>query len=224
MSSPAASTSGEHKKPAEQITFRFCSECSNMLYPKEDEAEHKLMFTCRTCNFSEEATSSCVFRNAMNNAAGETAGVTQDVGSDPTVGGRSSSSSASSSHLVGGNGSGREWSAGRPESAASDASVYASCLGCGRMIVCGVCGERFAMVPASTPERSDIVFLELGAMDSRLGTEESEAVEFLPVESISDLAAFMSQAEDFFGVDDMEMDEEPENAIPILTTGQTIAY
>ncbi|KAG7291145.1 hypothetical protein NEMBOFW57_001156 [Staphylotrichum longicolle] len=86
MSSPAASTSGDRKKPAEQITFRFCSECSNMLYPKEDEVDRKLMFTCRTCNFSEEATSSCIFRNTMNNAAGETAGVTQDVGSDPTPG------------------------------------------------------------------------------------------------------------------------------------------
>jgi DNA-directed RNA polymerase II subunit RPB9 len=27
-----------------------------------------------------------VFRNVLNNAVGETAGVTQDVGSDPTVG------------------------------------------------------------------------------------------------------------------------------------------
>ncbi|KAL2017524.1 hypothetical protein VTK56DRAFT_2016 [Thermocarpiscus australiensis] len=86
MASPAASASGGRgKKPLEQITFRFCSECSNMLYPKEDENEHKLMFTCRTCNFSEEATSSCIFRNILNNAAGETAGVTQDVGSDPTL-------------------------------------------------------------------------------------------------------------------------------------------
>ncbi|KAL2270530.1 hypothetical protein VTJ83DRAFT_2714 [Remersonia thermophila] len=86
MSSPAASASGgDNKNPAEQITFRFCSECSNMLYPKEDEAERKLMFTCRTCNFSEEATSSCIFRNTMNTSTGETAGVTQDVASDPTL-------------------------------------------------------------------------------------------------------------------------------------------
>ncbi len=56
-----------------------------MLYPKEDEDSHKLMFTCRTCQYTEEATSSCVFRHVLNSAAGETAGVTQDVGSDPTV-------------------------------------------------------------------------------------------------------------------------------------------
>ncbi|KAH8671971.1 hypothetical protein BGZ60DRAFT_527407 [Tricladium varicosporioides] len=85
MASPASSA-GEEKKNMEQITFRFCSECSNMLYPKEDPDTHRLNFACRTCQYSEEATSACVFRNILNNAVGETAGVTQDVGSDPTVG------------------------------------------------------------------------------------------------------------------------------------------
>ncbi|KAK8058768.1 hypothetical protein PG994_009216 [Apiospora phragmitis] len=75
----------QKKAPFEQVTFRFCSECSNMLYPKEDEDSHKLQFTCRTCQYTEEANSTCVFRNVMNNAVGETAGVTQDVGSDPTL-------------------------------------------------------------------------------------------------------------------------------------------
>lgn len=56
-----------------------------MLYPKEDKQTTKLMFACRTCQYSEEAQSSCVFRNNMYNTVGETAGVTQDVGSDPTV-------------------------------------------------------------------------------------------------------------------------------------------
>ncbi|KAL7626486.1 hypothetical protein AAE478_003258 [Parahypoxylon ruwenzoriense] len=96
MSSPASTTGDDApKNNLEQITFRFCSECSNMLYPKEDEDAHKLQFTCRTCQYTEEATSSCVFRNVMNNAAGETAGVTQDVGSDPTVRNVSSSSQIS---------------------------------------------------------------------------------------------------------------------------------
>lgn len=63
-----------------------------MLYPKEDKQTTKLMFACRTCQYSEEAQSSCVFRNNMYNTVGETAGVTQDVGSDPTVGDPSSSS------------------------------------------------------------------------------------------------------------------------------------
>ncbi|KAK2624818.1 hypothetical protein QTJ16_006011 [Diplocarpon rosae] len=85
MASPASSAGSGPKKNMEQITFRFCSECSNMLYPKEDPDTHRLQFACRTCQYSEEATSSCVFRNILNNAVGETAGVTQDVGSDPTL-------------------------------------------------------------------------------------------------------------------------------------------
>ncbi|PFH58768.1 hypothetical protein XA68_13230 [Ophiocordyceps unilateralis] len=88
MATPQSTTSqddGSGAKKLEQITFRFCSECSNMLYPKEDKDAHSLQFTCRTCQYTEEASSSCVFRNVLNNSAGETAGVTQDVGSDPTV-------------------------------------------------------------------------------------------------------------------------------------------
>lgn len=87
MATPQSTTSHEDSgsRKLEQITFRFCSECSNMLYPKEDEDAHKLQFTCRTCQYTEEAQSTCVFRNVLSNSAGETAGVTQDVGSDPTV-------------------------------------------------------------------------------------------------------------------------------------------
>ncbi|KAL8986826.1 MAG: hypothetical protein Q9177_003916 [Variospora cf. flavescens] len=59
---------------------------SNMLYAKEDRINNKLMFACRTCQYSEDAASACVFRNSIYNVIGETAGVTQDVGSDPTVG------------------------------------------------------------------------------------------------------------------------------------------
>lgn len=87
MSSPAPSQAGAGlpKKKLEPIPFKFCPECSNMLYPKEDVSRRKLMWVCRTCQYSEDATSTCVYRNILNNSAGETAGVTQDVTSDPTV-------------------------------------------------------------------------------------------------------------------------------------------
>ncbi|KAF4456726.1 DNA-directed RNA polymerase II chain RPB9 [Fusarium albosuccineum] len=88
MATPQSTTSYEGAsgdKKLEQITFRFCSECSNMLYPQENTLDSKLQFTCRTCQYSEDAQSTCVFRNVLNTSAGETAGVTQDVGSDPTV-------------------------------------------------------------------------------------------------------------------------------------------
>lgn len=199
MSSPAASASGDRKKPAEQITFRFCSECSNMLYPKEDENDHKLMFTCRTCSFSEEATSSCIFRNVLNNAAGETAGVTQDVGSDPTVG----SSLASCSCSI------------RPGDSESSAGLatYVSCLHCGRMVVCECCGIRFAVLPICDQTPSpDTEMSDFRIFDNKgLGLED---VEILACEDIADLASFMANTQDFFGLEDMdvdELDEEPEN-------------
>lgn len=82
MASPAPSDSDAKR---EQITFRFCPECSNMLYPKEDPDSRQLLYTCRTCQFMEQSATTCVFRNVLNSASGETAGVTQDVASDPTV-------------------------------------------------------------------------------------------------------------------------------------------
>lgn len=57
-----------------------------MLYPVEDKEEQKLIFNCRICNKSEDATAFCVYRNELSNTIGETAGITQDVGQDPTVG------------------------------------------------------------------------------------------------------------------------------------------
>ena len=59
---------------------------ANLLFPKEDKETHELMFACQTCQYSEKASSSCVYRNNLDTSIGETAGVTQDVGSDPTVG------------------------------------------------------------------------------------------------------------------------------------------
>ena len=93
-----------------------------MLYPKEDRDNSTLMFACRTCTFAEPASSSCVFRNILYNTVGETAGVTQDVGSDPTVGTSNSDSDYSNSD--------------------SDfPSNFGLCILCGEEISCSVCGE-----------------------------------------------------------------------------------
>ncbi|OJK03411.1 hypothetical protein ASPACDRAFT_39028 [Aspergillus aculeatus ATCC 16872] len=85
MSASPASSAGGETKSADQIHFRFCRECSNLLYPKEDRVNNRLMFTCRTCHVGEPATSYCVYQNKLNTQVGDTAGVTTDVGSDPTV-------------------------------------------------------------------------------------------------------------------------------------------
>lgn len=87
MATPQSiSSQGSSKfRKYEQIVSQFCPECSNQLYPKEDVQRRKLLYVCRTCQYAEEAKSYCVYRNILNNSAAETAGVTQDVGSDPTV-------------------------------------------------------------------------------------------------------------------------------------------
>jgi DNA-directed RNA polymerase II subunit RPB9 len=231
MSSPAASATGERKNPAEQITFRFCSECSNMLYPKEDEVDRKLMFTCRTCNFSEEATSSCIFRNAMNNAAGETAGVTQDVGSDPTVG----SPSLLDSY---GDVSGRWGSGSSGMSSSSNTSTgsacISTCLSCGCMIVCDTCGDHFSMLAADsgTPELELDRASLLGAdQDVDMLDEDDlldvnlDDVEIVPWsgDSLDELGLFMSRQEDMFGLSDIDFgtDQKPENVLmPVVLQAQ----
>ncbi|TPX19046.1 uncharacterized protein E0L32_011290 [Thyridium curvatum] len=147
MASPQSTTSHDDnrvnsKKNLEQITFRFCSECSNMLYPKEDEDSHKLQFTCRTCQYTEEATSTCVFRNVLNNAAGETAGVTQDVGSDPTVGIPSPFS---------------------PTTAASCNILL--CMVCSCEIKCSVCGEHNAVQVARPSDLESMTTATTAAED-----------------------------------------------------------
>jgi len=86
MSSPAADyESKDTTEPNKQILFRFCSGCSNLLFPKEDKAENRLLFACRTCAFTEEAASSCVMRHEIASTVGATAGVTAEVAQDPTL-------------------------------------------------------------------------------------------------------------------------------------------
>ncbi|KAL4958595.1 hypothetical protein BDW69DRAFT_153918 [Aspergillus filifer] len=83
-SSPSPSAAGDNKQ-SDQIHFKFCRECSNLLYPKEDRINNRLMFTCRTCHVGEPATSYCIYQNKLSSQVGDTAGVTQDVGNDPTL-------------------------------------------------------------------------------------------------------------------------------------------
>lgn len=56
-----------------------------MLYPAEDRERNKLMYNCKTCNYTEDATEPIVYRNDLSVAAGNTAGITQDIDQDPTV-------------------------------------------------------------------------------------------------------------------------------------------
>jgi len=56
-----------------------------MLYPKEDRIAHSLLYACRNCDFWAPADEPLVHRHELLTNAGETAGVTTDVGADPTL-------------------------------------------------------------------------------------------------------------------------------------------
>ncbi|PVH17702.1 DNA-directed RNA polymerase II subunit RPB9 [Candidozyma duobushaemuli] len=66
-------------------SFRFCAECNNMLYPREDKDNARLLYSCRNCDYTELAENAKVYRHELITNIGETAGVVQDIGSDPTL-------------------------------------------------------------------------------------------------------------------------------------------
>ncbi|KAK3120702.1 hypothetical protein QOZ80_9AG0692330 [Eleusine coracana subsp. coracana] len=67
-------------------TMKFCRECNNILYPKEDRENRTLLFACRNCDHQEVSDSNLVYRNVVDHAAGEfTQVLYEDVASDPTL-------------------------------------------------------------------------------------------------------------------------------------------
>lgn len=66
-------------------TFHYCIECNNMLYPREEKSQKRLLYACRNCDYSEVAKNLCIFRNELRSSLVETVGVTADLGSDPTL-------------------------------------------------------------------------------------------------------------------------------------------
>ena len=112
-----------------------------MLYPKEDPATNTLMFACRTCQFSEEANTSCIYRNSLKETIAETPGNVQDVAQDPTVG--DTYSSFDSDY----------------DSAMEDAEgldvIPDMCTYCGQEILCPFCEkptDRGVILEAEDPE------------------------------------------------------------------------
>ncbi|AOW07320.1 YALIA101S02e06502g1_1 [Yarrowia lipolytica] len=67
------------------MTSRFCLECNNMLYPREDKEDRKLLFACRNCPYTEFASTPLVFKHQLITNIEETAGVTTGIGADPTL-------------------------------------------------------------------------------------------------------------------------------------------
>ncbi|KAK0366896.1 DNA-directed RNA polymerase II core subunit rpb9 [Friedmanniomyces endolithicus] len=138
---PQAESQGKKK-----ISFRFCRECSNMLYPREDHINNKLMFNCRMCNYSENADVTCIYRNALKEEIAETAGNTDDVEDDPTVGADDDDELPDYNY----------------DSAMDMEDVYAKeevpemCTLCGKEILCPTCGRPSAnMIALETDDPDD---------------------------------------------------------------------
>lgn len=152
-SSPIKSTSGsaangkasEQSPSASSMKSRSLTPkpSSNLLYPKEDRVTSQLMFTCRTCHVGEPASSYCVYQNTLNSQVGDTAGVTQDVGSDPTVGPHPGLFSCGFLSLPG------------------------FCTCCGRELECSVCGNKFFKGPVTPTQAALVADLENLEMEAR---------------------------------------------------------
>ncbi|KAK8252332.1 hypothetical protein HDK77DRAFT_479319 [Phyllosticta capitalensis] len=136
--SPAPSDSNNEPK---KITFRFCEDCSNLLYPRENKETNTLQFACRTCSYETEAQSSCIYRNELSNTAAETAGVTSDLGQDPTV-----SSSAMHPNIMPTTNTYPNHHMDNDDDDDMDldslADVPSFCTMCGQEIFCGICGQE----------------------------------------------------------------------------------
>ncbi|WVZ19854.1 hypothetical protein V8G54_007176 [Vigna mungo] len=70
---------------AKMSTMKFCRECNNILYPKEDRDQKILLYACRNCDHQEVADNFCVYRNEIHHSVGERTQVLQDVAADPTL-------------------------------------------------------------------------------------------------------------------------------------------
>ncbi|KAJ3315245.1 DNA-directed RNA polymerase II core subunit rpb9 [Boothiomyces sp. JEL0838] len=62
----------------------FCSECNNMLYPKEDRQNRHLLFACRNCDHQEDATQFTVFKHVITHTPLEQSSAMVDLSGDPT--------------------------------------------------------------------------------------------------------------------------------------------
>ncbi|VDM32593.1 unnamed protein product [Hydatigera taeniaeformis] len=75
----------EEDVKSEGVGILFCSECNNMLYPKEDKRHKRLMYACRNCEFMQPADNPRIYVNRMEQDIDELALIVPDVVHDPTL-------------------------------------------------------------------------------------------------------------------------------------------
>ena len=61
------------------VGIRFCQECNNMLYPKEDKSNKVLLYACRNCDYRQMADSCCIYVNKIMHEVDELTNIVTDV-------------------------------------------------------------------------------------------------------------------------------------------------
>lgn len=67
------------------VGIKFCQECNNMLYPKEDKERKVLQYSCRNCDYKETSSNSCIYVNMIVQDVNEMVQIIADVVADPTL-------------------------------------------------------------------------------------------------------------------------------------------
>ncbi|KAI7869128.1 polymerase II polypeptide I, 14.5kDa [Spinellus fusiger] len=66
-------------------SFKYCLECNNLLYPREDKSNRRLMFSCRNCQYEEDADNLCVYSHKIIHTPSEQTMMLTDLATDPTL-------------------------------------------------------------------------------------------------------------------------------------------
>ncbi|KAG9302931.1 hypothetical protein G9A89_022348 [Geosiphon pyriformis] len=66
-------------------SFKFCADCNNMLYPREDKETRILAYACRNCEYQEPSDNQCVYKNDVDVISEQTTTEIKDLAADPTL-------------------------------------------------------------------------------------------------------------------------------------------
>ncbi|TPX47002.1 hypothetical protein SeMB42_g03510 [Synchytrium endobioticum] len=67
------------------VAFQFCSQCHNLLYPRENREQKTLQLACRNCDYFEESDNPLVYRHIVQHSAVEQSLQKIDLAQDPTL-------------------------------------------------------------------------------------------------------------------------------------------
>ena len=66
-------------------SMRFCANCANILYPREDKEAKQLMYNCKKCDYIEQSTTGLIYRHEVLHSLSERTAIISDVTADPTL-------------------------------------------------------------------------------------------------------------------------------------------